>query len=71
MNFTVRTRRANGENTEHGFATEFEGISALHSAIDIHRKNGNTVTQQRPLYVFIVTNPAGCFVERMELIFPD
>lgn len=70
MNFKVHTRRASGVNTEECFATEFEGIRALHAALDIHRKSGNTVTQQNPLYVYVVTDDVGAFVQRSELVFP-
>lgn len=62
--FTVRTRRASGINTEDSFATEFEGIRALRLALEGHRKSGNTVTQQQPPYIYVVTDPAGNFVAR-------
>lgn len=68
--FTVRTRQASGVNAETAFKTEFEGINALQAALGIHRKIGNTVTQQHPLYVYIVTDTQGSFVQRTELIFP-
>jgi hypothetical protein len=70
MKFTLRTRRASGVSTEKCFATEFEGVKALQSELDVQRKGGNTVTPQHPLYVYIVTDTAGRFVQRTELIFP-
>ncbi len=68
--FTVSTRRASGINSEDAFATEFEGIRALQLALEGHRKSGNTVSQQQPSYIYVVTDAAGRFVERSELIFP-
>jgi hypothetical protein len=70
MMFTVRSHRASGINTDDCFATEFEGMRALQSALDIHRKSGNTVTQQHPLFLYIVTDTLGSFIQRTELVFP-
>jgi hypothetical protein len=68
--FIVRTRLASGVNAEDFFETEFEGINALQLKLNIHRKNGNTVTQQHPSYAYIVTDTSGTFVQHTELIFP-
>jgi hypothetical protein len=70
MMFIVRTRLASGVNTDALFKTEFEGINALQSEFSMHRKNGNTVTQQHPSYAYIVTDTLGAFVQHTELIFP-
>jgi len=64
------TRRANGVCTEEFFSTEFEGVKALHAALYLERKRGNTVTQEHPSYVYVVLDNVGSFVQRLELIFP-
>jgi hypothetical protein len=67
MSVKIRTRRANGQDTEELYATESQGLAALDSNLNVHRRLGNIVVQEGMIYT--VTDRGGIFVQRSEIIF--
>jgi hypothetical protein len=67
MSVKIRTSRANGQDTEELYATESQGVAALESNLNVHRRLGNIVVQEGMIYT--VTDRGGVFVQRSEIVF--
>lgn len=67
MSVRIRTQRSNGQDSEELYATESQGLAALESNLNVHRRLGNIVVQEGMVYT--VSDRGGAFVQRSEVVF--
>jgi hypothetical protein len=67
MSVKIRTHRSSGQDSEELYATESQGLAALESNLNVHRRLGNVVVQEGTVYT--VSDRRGAFVQRSEVIF--
>ncbi len=65
MSITIHTKRAGGQESKELYATEAQGLAALESNLNVHRRLGHVVTQEGLVYT--VLDKAGQFVQRSEI----
>jgi hypothetical protein len=68
MSVRIRTRRANGQESEELYAQETEGLRALHRNLDTHRRLGHNISRNDAGTLFTVTDQKGTLVQESEII---
>lgn len=68
MSIRIRTQRANGQQNEELYASEYEGLRALQRNLNAHRQAGNTVTEDPTGTIYTVTDADGAFVQKSEVV---